>query len=409
MRLAILNQFYIPDLSPTAHVAGSLAEHRAAKGDEVTVIAGRAGYVSGSAPPVKSWAGDNPRLREIPSLGHSKKNLLVRMFNFAAFHLLAAVRLATLPRQTVVIAMTTPPLIVFAAVIHRLLHRNTRVILWIQDCYPEIAESSGVIRELGLASRAARAVNRFLFRRCERIVVLDSAMENVLHRNYPEEAASRPIDLIPNFERLERFPAEPDPACLPELPDSLAAVRDGDKFVVLYLGNAGFGHRFETLIEIATALIEQPFLFLFIGGGSKWSWLKQQRKEHHLENIQLHGYIPKELTPAVMAAADCALVTMRDEALGLICPSKIHSNLAMKLPLLYFGPEQSNVDEAISSFDCGASLRHGDSAGAQQFLERLQGDPAELARYRGNARQAFEQAYCDRSSLAAFDRILDAG
>jgi hypothetical protein len=45
MRITIINQFYPPDLSPTAHLAASLAEHRAALGDEVTVITGRAGYV----------------------------------------------------------------------------------------------------------------------------------------------------------------------------------------------------------------------------------------------------------------------------------------------------------------------------------------------------------------------------
>ena len=50
MRLTLVNQFYAPDISPTAQLAASLAEHRADLGDEVTVITGRAGYLEGLAP-----------------------------------------------------------------------------------------------------------------------------------------------------------------------------------------------------------------------------------------------------------------------------------------------------------------------------------------------------------------------
>ena len=49
MRITILNQFYPPDLAPTAHLAASLAAHRAAKGDEVTVITGSGSYVDGAS------------------------------------------------------------------------------------------------------------------------------------------------------------------------------------------------------------------------------------------------------------------------------------------------------------------------------------------------------------------------
>ena len=43
MRLTILNQFYRPDISPTAHLSASLADHRAKAGDVVTVVTSRGG------------------------------------------------------------------------------------------------------------------------------------------------------------------------------------------------------------------------------------------------------------------------------------------------------------------------------------------------------------------------------
>ena len=48
MRVTIINQFYKPDLSATAHLAASLAEDRAKRGDEVTVITSSGGYVEAS-------------------------------------------------------------------------------------------------------------------------------------------------------------------------------------------------------------------------------------------------------------------------------------------------------------------------------------------------------------------------
>ena len=48
MRVTIVNLFYPPDLAPSAHLASSLAEHRAALGDDVTVVSGRGTYLGGS-------------------------------------------------------------------------------------------------------------------------------------------------------------------------------------------------------------------------------------------------------------------------------------------------------------------------------------------------------------------------
>ena len=51
MRITIINQFYKPDLSPTAHLAASLVEHRVGKPhrDEVRIISSAGGYVLAAA------------------------------------------------------------------------------------------------------------------------------------------------------------------------------------------------------------------------------------------------------------------------------------------------------------------------------------------------------------------------
>jgi hypothetical protein len=144
-------------------------------------------------------------------------------------------------------------------------------------------------------------------------------------------------------------------------------------------------------------------LFLFIGGGARWDDLAADVAARGLTNVELQGYVPKDDTPAVMAGATSALITLDERSLGVMSPSKLHANLAAGLPVLYVGPEGSNVDEAIDRFACGASLREGDVDGLVAAVRALAGDVEAHQR----ARHAFETAYNDEVTLPSWDAILD--
>jgi glycosyltransferase involved in cell wall biosynthesis len=402
MRLTILNQFYVPDLAPTGHMAASLAEHRAEQGDDVTIITSSGGYVSESASASGSKS-TNPNVSRLwtPRLG--KSTTLTRIVDYVSFYILAFIRSITLPKQDMFISLTTPPFIAWIAIFHKLMHRSTKVLLWNMDCYPEIAERAGVIEKGGFISRVFRCVNQGLFRHLDQLVCLDGAMLDLLVSQYVSAEHTLSTYVIPNWEKTSQFPPDltPDP-----WKAAANAVTDDD-FIILYLGNAGFGHRFETIIDAAKRLVDEPIAFLFVGGGEKWSWIEQAKIGNNLRNIHLFPYIPKGLTPSALAMADCTLITMNDSSLGVISPSKLHAYMAMSLPTLYIGPEGSNVDEAIERFDAGASLRHGDVEGVVHFINELRTQPERLQVIRSNARRAFDTAFCDTQTLPQFDRILD--
>ena len=402
MRLTILNQFYTPDLAPTGHMAASLAEHRANQGDAVTVITSGGGYVSESVTSKRSQS-TNPRVYRLwtPRLG--KDSALARIIDYASFYFLAFIRAITLPKQDIFISLTTPPFISWVALFHKLIHPSTKVVLWNMDCYPEIAERAGVIEKGSFFSRFLRGLNRGLFSRLDQLVCLDGAMLDLLVSHYITDGNPITTCIIPNWEKAAQFPPDlsPDPW------DAVSSLISDENFVILYLGNAGFGHRFETIMDAAKQLENEPLSFLFVGGGEKWAWIEQAKITNQLENIYLFHYIPKELTPSALAAADCTLITMNESALGVISPSKLHAYLAMSLPTLYVGPEGSNVDDAIKRFDAGASLRHGDVEGVVRFINDLRTHPEKLQTLRINARRAFDEAFCDTQTLPMFDRVLD--
>ncbi|MHC5063447.1 MAG: glycosyltransferase family 4 protein [Planctomycetota bacterium] len=397
-RITIINQFYSPDLAPTAQLATGLAEHWAAEGHELRAVASRGGYVAGASE--GHGHGEAVKVSRIwtPRLG--KASALRRLLDYACFFAGACLRMLTLPRQDVILAMTTPPYISFAALLHRLLHPRTKLVLWVMDCYPEVIERSGHLQEKGLAARFLRLLNRFLFRRLAGVVVLDEAMGALLRERYAPKKAGLEIRVIPNWEPESRYPASQESATW----EGVARLGLEGRFVVLYSGNAGIAHEFDTTIAAARELEDEPVTFLFVGAGRRHAQLAAAAQD--LPGIVFTEYVPAQDLRALMAAADCALISLAETFLGVVSPSKLHANLACGLPVLYVGPAGGNVDRAVIEFGCGASLRNADADGMVTFIRELRGDASRRGELRQRARQAFEGAYSDRQAWLAFDRLL---
>ena len=405
MRVTFINQFYKPDVAPTGRLTADVAEHFAKLGHEVTVIASRGGYVDQSEQ-ADSEQQDNLRVIRVwtPKLG--KSSTLKRCIDYLVFYLLTFVRMLTLRRQDVVIALTTPPYVAWAGAVHKMIHRNCKLMLWNMDCYPEVAERAGAIKPDGMLARIMYWLNRRLYNRLDHLICLDHAMADLLaHYHAKRDAVGRslPVTVIPNWERLEDYP--PDAEIAPW--KGIEALNLSDQFIVLYMGNMGFGHGFDTVLDVAEQLIDDPVTFLFIGGGKRQAEVGDTAKARGLHNVLIHSYLPWEEVPQAMVSAGCALITLRDDMLGVMSPSKVHANLAAGLPVLYIGPESSNVDEAVTSFDCGLSARHGEVAQVVEFI-RLQNQQIDQRQaLHRNARIAFEQSYNDRKTLKRFNELIE--
>ena len=401
MRLALVNQFYVPDLSPTAHLCASLARHRAAKGDRVTMITSRSGYIASSSQSADDHGVDVQRLHTT-NLGST--SLPRRFIDWLSFYVLAIVRVTFLPKQDVIICLTTPPFIAIAGIVHKLLHPTTRLALWNMDSYPEALERTGMIKPGGLIARIMRMVNRMIFRRIDQLICLDGAMRDLLMSQYAPKKRPLPAAIIPNWEVDDSRENDAVQTWNDPVTGKLK-----DRFVVLYFGNAGYGHEFATMLDAAQQLYEakDPFVFLFVGGGAMRGRIRGEADRRGIGNILFCDYVPFERRREVLQIADCALITLENYAAGVMSPSKLHGNLAMRLPILYVGPQATNVDEAIARFSCGVSLRPGNSGGMVSFIRSLMADRALQEDFRAAARAAYEQAYCDRQTLGQFDELLD--
>lgn len=395
MRVLLLNQFFHPDHSATSQLATDLAVDLAAAGIDVTVLASRGTYLGGEKLPARDrHAGVEIVRVAATSLG--KRTLVHRAIDYASFYVTSAARLALLPRQDVVVALTTPPLVAASALVAKAL-RGSRLVYWVQDLYPEIAVAMGALRPGSLGARAMAAVSRAVLRRADAVVALGEEMRR---RCVAAGAAPERAHVIPNWS--DGGGVRP----VPHERNALRAELAGDAaFVAMYSGNMGRVHDVETLLGAARLLRDRrEIAFVFAGDGAKRALVEDAARE--LPNVRLAPYQPRERLAEALSAGDVHLVALSPEIEGLAEPSKLYGIMAAGRPALYIGPERAEVARTLAREGCGRCVANGDARGLADALAALAADPAAREAMGRAARAALEARYQRTVATRRFAELL---
>lgn len=337
MRILLLNQCFYPDHVATAQYLTDLALGLKEAGHEVTVVASSRGYDSPLLrfPIKESWRGID--IHRIWTLGLGKKAKWRRYVDFTSFWISAIWILLRLPRFDVTVCLTSPPLISALGTFFALL-KGGKTVPWIMDLNPDEAVAAGWLREGSFPVRTMDAIQRWSFRRAARIIALDRFMSK---RLIDKGVSPEVIYTAPpwSHDDVVRFDAEGRGAFR-------AAHGLTDKFVVMYSGNHSPCHPLDTLLEAALSLREHARLhFLFVGGGSEFEKVQAFRELHGLANITTLGYQPMSGLAASLSAADLHTVVLGAAFVGLVHPCKIYNILALGIPFLTIGPDESHLQD----------------------------------------------------------------
>jgi colanic acid biosynthesis glycosyl transferase WcaI len=397
-RVVFVNRFGWPDISATSQLLSDLTADLAAAGYPVEVVCSRLRYEGDGPPlaPVETHAGVT--IRRLWSARFGRARLAGRALDYLSFYCSAALHLLRdLRAGDIVVAKTDPPLlsVVVAAAAGV---RGARLVNWLQDLFPEVAERLGGVPLPRPMHALLRGLRNWSLRRARCNVVLGDRMRQELLANGIEPAR---VAVSANWC---------DGAAVQPLPVSASRLRGGlgaTGFVVAYSGNLGRAHDYMTMATAAELLAGDDVTFVMIGGGAGMQALREWVGSRRLPNVRFLGYQPRESLADSMAAADVHLVSLLPELEGLIVPSKLYGIMAAGRPVAFVGDPDGDVAGVLREFNCGFAVRPGDAAALALRLRSLASDPQLRARLGSNARRAFEQHFDRPAALQRWSRLLD--
>jgi glycosyltransferase involved in cell wall biosynthesis len=408
--LIFLNRYFHPDHSATSQMLTDLAFRLAREGRVVKVITSRQRY---DAPEVSLPARElreGVRIIRVWTTRFGRDRLLGRAVDYATFYAAAAWALWRAARRgDIVVAKTDPPMLsVLAAPIARL--RRARLVNWLQDVFPEVAEALGLGK--GRLSATAYVLLRWLRDQSLRSADVNVAVgERMAERLAGAGIARTRIAVIPNWA---------DGELIRPVPRAENALRRewglAEAFVVGYSGNLGRAHEFETVLGAIAALERRAdaarpalprVLWLFVGGGAQLGALRHEAERRGLTSLRFQPYQPRERLAESLSAADVHLVSLRPELEGLIVPSKAYGIAAAGRPAIFIGDENGEIAGMLKAHGCGITVPLGDSAGLAAAVLELAAN-REMCRTMGeHARAALTTTYDVSVGVRKWAALLD--
>jgi len=309
-----------------------------------------------------------------------RRNNWRRVMNMASFSVLALVAgLTERPRPDVVIGVSVHPMAAIVAYyVARL--RRARFFFEETDLWPQTLIDMGRLRPDSLSARLMRGIERFLYRRAERIIEFMP-----FTGEYVESlGVSRDKVLwIPHGVELERYK---------ELTPYTGAVNG--TFRVMFLGGFVASNSVDTMLDAAAVLKDRGRMdirFLLVGSGTERESLIREAKTRGLTNVEFPPPVPKREIARMMNQADAFIYGLKDLPLyrfGVVL-NKLTDYLAAGRPIIFFG---KSPYDPVRDVGAGYSVPPGKPEAIADAVERLTALPPEARLEMGrNGRRYLEE------------------
>lgn len=352
-----------PDFGAVGQYALIAARQLAASGRDVTLVG--LTRAAGFEEEEKAPSGGKGRLRiqRLRARRYEKSRFFNRLLWTIAtnMRLVAAVLRQARSHGADVQFTGAPPFMLFFILPLKYL-RRARLIYRITDFYPE-----AIIAHLGRRPMLLALLERitwFLRKRVDEFEVLGEDQRQLLVRGG-----------IPPHRITVRRDTSPVTITGHEPPRARPPALEGRK-ILLYSGNYGVAHEFETVAQGLD-------LHYKSGRGGFGLWLNATgHNADGLERRMLDLGVPVARTPpvtlaefpALLAAADVHLITLRSEFSGIVFPSKVYACLLSRRPILFVGPASSDVHLLCTQAGQRyVRIEPGDAAAFAQALDELAG------------------------------------
>ncbi len=290
---------------------------------------------------------DNLEIIRIKSLPIPKDNLILRGLEHFLISPILFCRGFFLERPDVILVYSPPlPLALLSCFLGKL--KKSKVIINIQDLYPQTVIDVGMLKNHALIS---------IFQLIEKIVYTKSDYLTVHSENNKDYVINKeaPIDNVEivynwvdtNFIRpLERK-------------ESFNGISLKNKFVVSYAGVLAFHQGLSVILEAAKLLETYDITFLIAGDGFDKENLVKKANSMNLKNIVIMPFQTLDKYRDLLACSDVSLVCLRRDVATPVVPGKLMSIMASGRPVIASIPPNNDTERIVKKANCGLVVEAG--------------------------------------------------
>ena len=275
--------------------------------------------------------------------------------------------------------------------------RRKHFVLEVRDLWLEFAVELGLLKSRALVA-AARAVEGFLYRQADHIIVNSPAYrEYLIAKDIPRTK----ISVVANGVDIRMFHLETNGR------NFRREHALDEKFVVMYAGAVGMANDVDCLLRAANRLrSESGVVFAIVGAGKELPRLQHQATAMRLENVCFIAPQPKQRMPEVLGAADVCVATLKNIPMfRTTYPNKVFDYMAAGKPTVL--AIDGVIREVIEKSRGGLFVQPGDDEALAQAVLKLRRSPG-LRQHMGASAQAYVEGHFSRDVQAVeFARVLE--
>lgn len=391
LRICIVTEFFYPDnTGGTAVAMSNLARELADRhGAQIDVITSVNRYRGGKGKLSRREDWDGIQIRRIGAPDWNNAGFAKRAAGNILFTAKLALKLLFGRKYDIVLTTTAPPFVPFAAALNRAV-RRTPFSYMVYDLEPDRTSSLGVLAPESLPVRMLAKAQKQWLSSASRVFAIGRCMRDRLVERYGIEDGK--VAVVPVGAQLSQVAARNPHAVDRE---------EGRMFRVLYSGNLGRYHDFDTILDCAKDLLTEPNIeFVIVGNGAKRDHIRQRIEDEQIRNVRQLSLVPAEEYGDLLASADACLITMETGIDGTCVPSKLYSIMAAGKAVLGIVAEGSEVAQTLAEANCGVRVPQEDRQALKQTILELRANPDRVREMGLNARDVFLTEY-------AMERVAD--
>lgn len=356
MKITFLLSLNLTVPGPSVHILTSLLSSLADAGHAVRVVEPRPAG-AGVLPPALEGRVDATAL---PVKAQDKRNFAARYLAQARYAL--STRRALRDADLVYVHSSNTPAL-FAYLVRHACPR-ARLVVNVQDIFPENAATIGALNPKGLMYRTFRRMARYAYRRADAVTTLSEDMRRTLIAAGAPEERTHVLGLWSYGD---------DIGCVDEADNRFLAAHPEERgfFRALYAGNVGAMQNVELILDAAERLLpEARVRFLIVGDGARKAEHERRAREHGLTNVRFYPMQDSSLAVDLYSMADVNLITLAPGVIATAFPSKTTTCFAVGKPVIAAVDPTSDYAKMVAGCDKCFALDPADGAALAERIRK---------------------------------------